>query len=173
MNNQKTLQKHLLFYSNLCEHSNEIYKKILKYNLKNHFYLIDISLNKFKIPSNITSVPTILLNDKKTILKDEELKNFIDSLNKEKEIDVQPYYLNGSSLSDNFSLLNEEDNKNSINKGFEYINEMNKMLIVNDNDNGIKNKNDNLNLADKMNSIQEDRNRDIQNIFNRKPPQVK
>ena len=137
MNNQKTLQKHLLFYSNLCEHSNEIYKKILKYNLKGNFYLVDISLNKFKIPSNITSVPTILLNDKKTILKDDELKNFIDSLNKEKEIDVQPYYLNGSSLSDNFSLLNEEDNKNSINKGFEYINEMNKMLIVNDNDNGI------------------------------------
>ena len=34
-------------------------------------------------------------------------------------------------------------------------------------------KNDNKNLADKMNSIQEDRNRDIQNIFNRKPPQVK
>ena len=168
MNNQKTLQKHLLFYSNLCEHSNEIYKKILKYNLKNYFYLIDISLNKFKIPSNISSVPTILLNDKKTILKDDELKNFIDSLNKEKEIDVQPYYLNGSSLSDNFSLLNEEDNNNSINKGFEYINDINKMLLVNDNEKTIKNKNDNKNLADKMNSIQEDRNRDIQNIFNRK-----
>jgi hypothetical protein len=177
MNNQNKVEKHLLFYSNLCEHSNEIYQKILKYNLKKQFFLIDISLNKFKIPSVITSVPTLMLSDKKTILKDNDLQEFINSLNKKNEIDVQPYYSNGGSLSDNFSLLNEDDNSSpSVNKGFEYINNMNKMLLVkddNNNTNNIKSKNENKGLMDKMNSIQEDRNKDIQNIFNRKPPPVK
>ena len=53
---------------------------------------------------------------------------------------------------------------------------MNKMLLVkddNNNTNNIKSNNENKGLMDKMNSIQEDRNKDIQSIFNRKPPPVK
>ena len=78
MNNNK--KKHLLFYSNLCNYSQEVYNKITKYNIKENFYLINISANKFKIPDNIKSVPTLLLNDKQTILTDNELNNFIDKL---------------------------------------------------------------------------------------------
>mgnify|MGYP006097065245 CR=1 FL=1 len=177
MTNGKKIQKHLLFYSNLCEHSNEIYQQILKYNLKNKFYFVDISLKKFKIPTNITSVPTVLLDDKTTILKDNKLQEFIKSLNKENEIEVQPYYSNGSLLSDNFSLLDEEDNRTSmINKGFEYIDDNNKLLLMNEmnnSNNGIKNKVENKGLMDEINSLQENRNKDIQNILNRKPPPVK
>ena len=174
MSNEKKTGKHLLFFSNLCEHSNEIYQQILKYNLKEDFYLIDVSLKKFKIQSNITSVPSIILSDKKTIIKDDELKEFINNLNKKNEIVVEPYYLNGGLLSDNFSSLIEEDNNGScINKGFEYINDINKLLLVNDSSKNIKDKKENKGLMSNMDTIQQDRNKDIQSILNRKPRPVK
>ncbi len=174
-NSNKKINKHLLFYSNLCTYSNEIYQKILKYNLKENFYLIDISKNKFKIPDKITSVPSLLLNDKKTLLKEENLEEFINNLNKKNEIDVLPYFQNGSLLSDNYSLLNENDinDGQALNKGFDYINSDSKLLLIGEDKKSNKNINENKGLIDKMNSIQEDRNKDIQNIFNRKPPPVK
>ena len=80
MSNKNT--KHLLFFSNFCQYSNDIYKRIDKYNLKDKFLMINISENKYKISSIIKSVPTILLNDKRTIIKDGELDRFIENLNK-------------------------------------------------------------------------------------------
>ena len=67
MNSNNNNKKHLLFYSNLCTHSQDIYQKIVKYNLKKYFFFINISEKKFKIPSNITTVPTLLINDKVNI----------------------------------------------------------------------------------------------------------
>ena len=89
MNNKNNNMKHLLFYSNLCNYSQEVYNKITKFNIKDKFYLINISSNKYKIPSNIKSVPTILLNDKKTILIGNELNNFIDKLYNENKITIE------------------------------------------------------------------------------------
>ena len=164
--------KHLLFYSNYCNYSNEVYQKIIKYNLKDKFYLINISNNKFKIPSNIKSVPTILLSDKKTIYQNHELDIFLNKLYNSTSDDVLPYYYNGNSISDNFSLLNENDNvdNNTLNKGFEYINDTNNNIITptEDNNNTI-----NVSLEDKMNSIQQNRNSEIQDIFKKKPPPIK
>lgn len=65
------------------------------------------------------------------------------------------------------------DNGISLNKGFDYINSKNDLLLVSDDNGGNKNTKENKKLINQMNSIQEDRNKDIQNIFNRKPPPVK
>ena len=48
-----TKLKHLLFYSNYCNYSNEIYQTIMKYNLKDKFHLLNISKTKYKINNSI------------------------------------------------------------------------------------------------------------------------
>ena len=44
-NNQKDT-KHILFYSNFCQFSNEVYKKIEKMNIKDRFILINYDTNR-------------------------------------------------------------------------------------------------------------------------------
>ena len=84
--------KHLLFYSNYCNFSNEIYQTIIKYNLKDDFHLLNISKTKYNIPSIITSVPTLLLNDKKTLYQNDDLEQFIQELYKKNQ-KVMYYHL--------------------------------------------------------------------------------
>lgn len=163
--------KHLLFYSNYCNYSNEIYQTIVKYNLKDDFHLLNISKAKYSIPSIITSVPTLLLNDKKTLYQNVELEQFIQKLYKEKsKNDILP----SSDYTQHFSsAYSSWDETNNIND------EYNQFGFINDNSNIItpeeEQSNNNLNnssLSEKMNTYQESRNLDIQNIFKDKPKQV-
>ena len=40
-NQNKTLQKHILFFSNFCQFSNDVCKKLEKLNIKNNFIMIN------------------------------------------------------------------------------------------------------------------------------------
>ena len=60
LNNQKDI-KHILFYSNFCQFSNEVYKKIEKMNIKEKFILINISQNKYKINFSLIFIFSIFL----------------------------------------------------------------------------------------------------------------
>ena len=114
--------KHLLFYSNYCNYSNEIYQSILKYNLKDEFHLLNISKNKYNIPSIITSVPTLLLNDKKTIYKDQELENFIQELHKSNtKNDILPNSDYTQAFSSSYSSWDETSNINDEYNQFGFI----------------------------------------------------
>jgi hypothetical protein len=162
--------KHLLFYSNYCNYSNEIYQKILKYNIKDKFHLLNISKTKYNIPSIITSVPTLLLNDKKTIYTEDELEKFIEEEYKKIIKDeIMPTSDYMQSFSTSYSAWDE--NNTSINDNyntFGFINETNKIVTPNEENGNTKDKN----LSDKMNTYQENRNLDIQNIFKDKPKQL-
>lgn len=107
MNNNNKASKHFLFYSHLCGYSTEIHQLIIKYNLGNYIYQLNISdpNRKFQIPACITSVPTLLMNDKKTLLKDENLYNFITLLNAE----LNTPKINDNNLGGNFALLGENE----------------------------------------------------------------
>lgn len=152
--------KHLLFYSNYCSFSNEIVDKITKYNLKDKFLLINISKYRLKIPKNIVNVvPTILLNDKKTIYIDKELEDFLDKLSQNNK-DVDPF-IPFSSISSNYSFVESFEKQNdSLTKNFGLINDEQNISTPNENTERIKEK-----IVDKMSSIEQNRNMDIQNIY--------
>jgi len=152
--------KHLLFYSNYCSFSNEIVDKITKYNLKDKFLLINISKYRLKIPKNIVNVvPTILLNDKKTIYIDKELEDFLDKLSQNNK-DVDPF-IPFSSISSNYSFVESFEKQNdSLTKNFGLINGEQNISTPNENTERIKEK-----IVDKMSSIEQNRNMDIQNIY--------
>jgi hypothetical protein len=156
--------KHLLFYSNYCNFSNEIYQTIIKYNLKDEFHLLNISKARYNIPNIITSVPTLLLNDKKTIYKNNELEEFIQELYKKKsENDVLPSSDYTQHFSSAYSSWDETNNINDNYNQFGLINDKNN-IITPEEDTSSNNLNDS-SLSEKMNTYQENRNLDIQNIF--------
>ena len=166
-----TKLKHLLFYSNYCNYSNEIYQTIMKYNLKDKFHLLNISKTKYKIPSNITSVPTLLLNDKKTIYKDQELENFIQELHKSNtKNDILPNSDYTQAFSSSYSSWDETSNINDEYNQFGFINQKNSIETPNEDDTNTRL--NNTSLSEQMNSYQENRNLDIQNIFKEKPKQL-
>lgn len=157
MSNKNT--KHLLFFSNFCQYSNDIYKRIDKYNLKDTFLMINISENKYKIPNIIKSVPTILLNDKKTIIKDVDLDKFIENLNKNNNKDIAPFM--NTSISE-FSFLDENQN-DAIGGLFGSTKENFRINTPPEDSSG-----NSQSITDRMNSMQENRNLEIQNFFKKK-----
>ena len=157
MSNKNT--KHLLFFSNFCQYSNDIYKRIDKYNLKDKFLMINISENKYKIPSIIKSVPTILLNDKRTVIKDGELDRFIENLNKNSNKDISPFM--NTSVSE-FSFLDEKQN-DAIGGLFGSTKENFRINTPPEDSSG-----NSQSITDRMNSMQENRNLEIQQFFKKK-----
>ena len=152
--------KHLLFYSNFCSFSNEIVDKITKHSLNEKFLLINISKHKFKIPTNITTVPTVLLNDKRTIYTDNELEDFLEKIAEKnnKEVDAFTPF---NSISSNFSFVDSFEKQNdSLTKNFGLINGEQNISTPTENAQRSKEK-----LVDKMSSIEQNRNMDIQNIY--------
>lgn len=152
-------KKHLLFFSNFCQYSNDIYKRIDKYNLKDKFLMINISENKYKIPNIIKSVPTILLNDKRTIIKDGELDKFIENLNKNSNKDIAPFM--NTSISE-FSFLDEKQN-DAIGGLFGSTKENFRINTPPEDSSG-----NSQSITDRMNSMQENRNLEIQHFFKKK-----
>ena len=163
--------KHLLFYSNYCNYSNEIYQTIVKYNLNDDFHLLNISQTKYNIPSIITTVPTLLLNDKKTMYKNEELEQFVQELYKKKtESDVLPNSDYTQSFSSAYSSWDEKNNINDNYNQFGFINDTNNIITPEEEQSG--NNLNNSSLSEKMNTYQESRNLDVQTIFKDKPKEM-
>lgn len=152
--------KHLLFYSNFCSFSNEIVDKITKHSLSEKFLLINISKHRFKIPTNITTVPTVLLNDKRTIYTDKDLEDFLEKLAEKNNKDIDAF-TPFNSISSNYSFVDSfEEQNDSLTKNFGLIHGEQNISTPTENAERSKEK-----LVDKMSSIEQNRNMDIQNIY--------
>ncbi len=152
--------KHLLFYSNFCSFSNEIVDKITKHSLNEKFLLINISKHRFKIPTNITTVPTVLLNDKRTIYTDKDLEDFLEKLAEKNNKDIDAF-TPFNSISSNYSFVDSfEEQNDSLTKNFGLIHGEQNISTPTENAERSKEK-----LVDKMSSIEQNRNMDIQNIY--------
>ena len=158
-NQSKTLQKHILFFSNFCQFSNDVCKKIEKLNIKNNFIMINISQKKYKIPSMITTVPTILLNDKKTILQEDKIDKFLDEVYNKLNKNIDPF-TNTSGISNNFAFLDDNSNKSMSSM---FGSTKNDFHIITPPEDG--NDPNSGSITDRMNNMQQNRNMDIQKFF--------
>jgi hypothetical protein len=151
--------KHILFYSNFCQFSNEVYKKIEKMNIKDRFILINISQRKYKIPSIITTVPTILLDDKKTLIVEDNLDKFLEKLYNTLNKDIDPF-TNMKSISNDYSFL-DDDSNSQIRGNFGSINDDFRIETPPEDSSG----GNSGSITDRMNNMQQNRNSDIQKYF--------
>ena len=162
-----------LFYSNFCQYSNELLKLIIDNNLKNQFKFICIEDNNVNIPSFITSVPSIIVNNINKLLVGNEAFEWIKL---QKYINISTcnstIKINDNMLPVNKNEINIDNSKIS----FTYIEDnidisLNKFRDINVEDNIIKNNyqeekitldQQNLLISKELNK----RNNDIQILFN-------
>ena len=124
---------HVLFVSQYCKHCN-VLMNTLK-TQKNVLQLFDIVIvDTIEIPVYVDRVPTLLINNKK-LLTDDDLFYYIENIlkttnNNEK---IEPFMIKemGSSMSDNYSYLNE----NTLNHNFEFIDKPTNINTPKDDDN--------------------------------------
>jgi uncharacterized protein (DUF1786 family) len=162
-------RKPILFYSNLCKYSNDIHQTIIKCNALDNFLLVNITNGKFKIPKIIEKVPTILLEDFKTKLEDNEIEEYIKKIkdSKTNNIEPEPVFDDRGSISNNYSFWNEEENNTVLSNQYGLISDMinSKPLNVSD----IK-KESNDTLSDRMNNLQQERSNDLKELFKNNGP---
>ncbi len=158
------IDKPILFYSNYCQHSREILNLLQKNNVLESLLLINISSNKYKIPSFIKCVPSLYYNN--TVLFDEDLEKFINtkliSKNNNDSIDAFfPSEMN-SGIGYSYSYLGSSDNDN-IRNSLMYVNDMENCKITTPDENDFLNSDEkNIN----MNKLTEQREQDLQKILN-------
>lgn len=155
--------KPIFFYSNYCVYSNELLKQLQKHNIIDNFTLINVSNSKYKIPSIITSVPSVYFQNK--VLKDSELESFLEqkTANTETEIDAFfPSEMN-SGIGYSYSYIgdgnNDEDSTN-IKNSLMYIGDMNTVSINTPEENDFQNSG-----KASLEKLQADRDQDIKKIL--------
>jgi hypothetical protein len=174
---KKKEKKPLLFISNFCSYSNELYQNITKNGIKDKFVIINVSDKSLsgKIPNIIKSVPTILLRNieeiemcnGEKILKDIILEKYIELISNKKNEDEIRFNDSGGG----FAPLDMEDMNGDIVKdgiiggisiGYSGVNE--NINITTPNQDTDQSKIGGT-LSDNMNSMMEERGRDIERLF--------
>jgi len=111
--------KNIFFYSNNCNYSKESVKKIKEYKLTESLIPICVDDVNIKIPPFINVVPTIYLSETKKIIIDDKLDEWLESNNQNKvRSEIESFV--SSSLSDNFSYLDDKEDSN-ISNSFTFL----------------------------------------------------
>lgn len=108
------MDKNILFYSNHCQHSKELLRNINQNPIKDKLIYVCVDDTNINIPPFIKVVPTLYLINNKSVLTNNELLGWISQFNKKESNDILAY--NGdniSSLSTNFSFLDDSSNLSS------------------------------------------------------------
>jgi hypothetical protein len=113
--------KDMLFFSNFCEHCKDVINLITKKNIRDNFMFVCIDNGKFKIPTCITHVPSIITH-KKDVLTDAYVLAYIDKLvnsTTNNNDDISPFSLAQSGYSSSYTWLTDNgydnDGKVSLN----------------------------------------------------------
>ena len=107
----------------------------------------------------ITTVPTILLNDKKTILQEDKIDKFLDEVYNKLNKNIDPF-TNTSGISNNFAFLDDNSNKSMLSM---FGSTKNDFHIITPPEDG--NDPNSGSITDRMNNMQQNRNMDIQKFF--------
>ena len=107
--------KNILFYSNNCNYSKEVIKKISESSIKDNLIYVSVDDQNIKLPDFLTAVPTIYLVESKKILMDEEIINWIQQQNISTQTnnnELQAYFGEcNSCFGNNFCNIDNSDRK--------------------------------------------------------------
>lgn len=136
------VQKHILFYSNLCQFSQDVIQTIYKKNVRDRFINVCIENPKFQksLPPFVDRVPMILTADKQLVVDEDGRSNiefFISLLagsaeqhqtqhqpqHQQQSQDLTPFSAleMGSKMSDGFSYIEESDTGDQFGWSHNYV----------------------------------------------------
>jgi hypothetical protein len=102
------MNKDILFYSEFCEYSQEIKKKLSETGIINNMIQVCVDDEQIKLPPFLEAVPTIYIQDNKSIVVDDDILNYINSktqlVNKPDIGDWDSAFSGGGSMSSFASL---------------------------------------------------------------------
>ena len=144
-----------LFVSNYCEHCGSLLEN-LKRNPTIYKDIQIVNIDSIIIPTFLDRVPSLLIDNNK-LLTDEDLFTYFDDIIESVSKSIEPFMIKemGSSMSDNYSYLND----NVLNHSFSFIksssNENDKIYTPEENDNMDKKVNFEKYLSERENDIQQ------------------
>jgi glutaredoxin len=103
-------QKDIIYYSDYCQFSKDVLTHLTKKNMKDEFWYVCVDDPKQRraIPRNVTNVPTLYRTDHSVIVG-MDIIEYITSMQPAHIDDVMPMAQFGSSYSDGFSFIGDDD----------------------------------------------------------------
>lgn len=118
------MNKDILFYSEFCEYSQEVKKKLTETGLINNMIEVCVDDEQIKLPPFLEAVPTIYIQDTKSIVVDDDIMAFINSktqLTNKPSIDDWDSAFSGSGSMSSFASLEGGDEVGDGGAGFASI----------------------------------------------------
>ena len=155
-------KNYTLFYSNYCNFCKQFLQKLNKLDIKKEFSFYCVDNNK--APPHVRSTPTLSIRQEQKNLKGKEAFDWLENYIIKKNENAMPSAWHpgemGSSMSDNYSFLNNENiSEGGISHSFSFLNNNNVSSInIDNNMNNDKKKNDE--LSQKMEYMKQIRDSD-------------
>ena len=105
--------KDLLFLSSTSLKCKEYASFITTNGLRDKFLLVYVDIGKFNIPACIRQIPTLLTTDKKLIVDEQLIFQYIRSLVGNQPV-VSTFNWEGGNFSSQYSVINEEDSHGNM-----------------------------------------------------------
>ena len=153
--NIKPMSSKTLFVSKYCEHCGSLLEN-LKRNPTIYQDIQIVNIDSITVPTFLDRVPSLLIDNNK-LLTDENLFTYFDEIIEKVSKSIEPFMIKemGSSMSDNYSYLND----NTLNHSFAFIksssNVNDKIYKPKENDDIDKKVNFERYLSERENDIQE------------------
>ena len=170
-----SLSKHILFYSNKCEHCLKLVSLIQLNGLNDNFKYILVDDSQVKLPDIIEKVPTLIIKGMNKPLVGKEVFTWINSQEfinlKTNNISVvkNPKFTPDKILSNTIDInyISLTDNDDELNKKIVQFNKLNEMFITDDISKVIKDNKINEKLqTEKLSELLQNRTHQIDNILN-------
>jgi hypothetical protein len=105
--------KDLLFLSSTSQQCQLLSSFIMSNGLRDRFLLIYVDLGKYTIPQCIRQIPTLLTKDKKLIVEEKQIMQYIESF-VTKQATVSTFNWERDNFSPQYSCINEDDSHGNI-----------------------------------------------------------
>ena len=112
---------YLFFSKDYCEHSKRCVERLTKCGIINSITLCNIDNAELNIPSFVTSVPTIYLSDKRRILNNKELFEWIESNKNSNNSNNEVVSMNDITGDNNIFAYHQTEMNGSCGNSYAFI----------------------------------------------------
>jgi hypothetical protein len=170
-----SINKHILFYSNKCQHCSNLISLIQSLGTKDNYKYISVDDPNLKLPDIIEKVPTLIVKGMNKPLVGKEVFTWISS---QQYINLEtnnitsvknPYFKPDATLSNTIDInyISLTDNDDELNKKIVKFNKLNEIFITEDINKIIKDNKINKELQEmKFSQLLTNRTSQIDSILN-------
>lgn len=116
------MNKHILFYSNFCNHCQDLLTEIIKKGVRKHFILVSVEKHKSKLPHFVQSVPFIV-DSKGHHVPEHRFGHFLDEISDTHDYDDITAFVScpNGHFGNEFCFVDEAPKKNDVASTLGYV----------------------------------------------------